>query len=356
MKKNVTGGSPKSVLLHTAFVTLVNFVSYSAWTLLNKLQFKRYDVSFPVFVASYQMFFVGLVCFLYLSYHGRVKKPTKAILTRIVPLGIVRSSDIGFGNAALRLLSVALQQIIKSTIPVYVCLLSSVVLRKRVSGRVWCTLVPIIGGVVMASWGELSASSIGVFMAVLSCVARAGKAIINDLLLHAQSDDERLDTVQIMMFESPLSGVILALCCLLFESGSIYTWMMRDDRVPFMTVIVYNSFCGVLMLLNQWSYISIIKYTSSVTCQILMNLKMVTLILVSVTLFGTPLHPIHYLGMAIATGGCTTYAFVKQAEDQPQPLEQPAVAPSYVSPTKNESFRGSESSSTAAVPRRLDQV
>ena len=350
-------------------VTITNFVTYSSWTLLNKKQFSPpMSATFPVLLAAYQMFFVGAVCFAYLVQVGRFRPPSRAIVMRILPLGMVRSSDIGFGNAALRLLSVALQQIIKSTIPVYVCFLSAVVLKKRVPEKVWVTLIPIVGGVVMASWGELSASWIGVIFAVVSCVARAGKAIINDLLLHAKRDDERLDTIQIMMYESPLSGVCLLLVGLFVEWDSVANWASLESRSSIWDLLAYNSLCGGLMLLNQWSYISIIKYTSSVTCQVLMNLKMISLIAVSIFLFDTPLKPIHAFGMIVATAGCTLYAFAKQDEaggggggggnddDGGVPL----------SPTKNSSFHQDKTAlqanssfnreGTEARSRRLDLV
>eukprot|EP01064_Diplonema_japonicum_P004370 TRINITY_DN12833_c1_g1_i2.p1 TRINITY_DN12833_c1_g1~~TRINITY_DN12833_c1_g1_i2.p1 ORF type:complete len:353 (+),score=26.61 TRINITY_DN12833_c1_g1_i2:426-1484(+) len=322
----------------TIFVTLVNFASYSSWTLLIKWQFKLYGMNFSVLLAAYQMLFVGAVSSLYLLATNRFKYPTKSVLLRVLPLGLVRSTDIGFGNAALRLISVALQQIIKSTIPVYVCVLSSIVLKKAVSYRVWLALVPIIGGVILASWGKLTASWLGVLMAVTSCIARAGKAIINDMLLHATTEEDRLDTMQIMSFESPISGVILTVAGVVFEGGAVFEWYSRTDRSSIPTVMFFNSLCGLLMLLNQWSYISIIKHTSSVTCQVLMNLKMVTLIFISVLLFNTQLLPLHVLGMCVATVGCTSYAFIKQHEEAALKMAASMSDMSEPSPVRNQSI------------------
>eukprot|EP01063_Lacrimia_lanifica_P016502 TRINITY_DN23044_c0_g1_i1.p1 TRINITY_DN23044_c0_g1~~TRINITY_DN23044_c0_g1_i1.p1 ORF type:complete len:369 (+),score=113.19 TRINITY_DN23044_c0_g1_i1:66-1172(+) len=313
MSKPHASSVESNELYRTVAVTIANFVSYSTWTLMNKMQFKRYDLQCPIFLAAYQMLFVGAVSWAYLAWAGRAKKPEGTVLRRILPLGLVRSADIGLGNAALRLITVALQQIIKSTIPIYVCVLNVVVLRKAVSTRVWLTLVPIIGGVALASWGELSGVAVGVFMAILSCVARAGKAIINDMLLHANTETDRLDTMQIMSFESPISGCILTVVALVLESSTLAEWL-RNEESSVAAVLMYNSCCGVLMLVNQWSYISIIKYTSSVTCQVLMNLKMITLIGVSCVMFGTRLDNVHIFGMFVATVGCTLYAYVKNQD------------------------------------------
>ena len=47
--------------------------------------------------------------------------------------------------------SVSFAQVVKSAGPVYACILSASVLRQAVSARVWLTLLPIIGGVGLAT-------------------------------------------------------------------------------------------------------------------------------------------------------------------------------------------------------------
>ena len=75
-------------------------------------------------------------------------------LRGILPLVLVRAADIGFHNAALASVSVALQQIVKSTIPVFVCVLTAIFLQRPESHRVWLSLLPIVGGDmdVPSSW------------------------------------------------------------------------------------------------------------------------------------------------------------------------------------------------------------
>eukprot|EP00759_Apiculatamorpha_spiralis_P005998 PhF_6_TR13540/c0_g1_i1/m.21642 len=259
---------------------------------------------------------VAFFCVRYLKMSNVQPLSRKVFWSRIVPLGIVRSTDIGFGNFALTLVTVAFQQIIKSTIPVYVCVLSVLFLGKQVKPKVWVSLLPIVGGTVLASLGEIGAEFWGLLFALISCGGRAFKAILNARLLSdGGSDSVVLDTYTILMYEAPLSGIVIGIVSAVVEFAKTKVTPGYEKDVFF-----FNLFCGVLMFFNQLSYLSIIQHTSALTCQILMNLKMVILILVSVTIFSTPISAINYLGIVIATLGCTYYAKLTATPTPPAPV------------------------------------
>jgi len=292
-------------------VTVTNFVSYSTWTLLNKAQYTKFDLTFTILPTSLQMLYVGALSWLLLALQGQTPRTNRDTLVhRIGPLGLVRSADIGFGNAALRLVTVPLQQVLKSTIPVHVCVLKRL-LGTPISTMVWLSLIPIVGGVALAV-GQASGGEtvvVGVVLALISCFARAGKAILNERLLSAGTAREKLSTLTIMALESPTSGCILLVAGILVEGSLMMQWQGN-----LLAVVAYNAVCALCMFLNQWSYISIIQHTSSVTCQILMNVKMIVLIVTSSVLLQTPLSFVQIVGMIIATTGCIGYAMIKQRE------------------------------------------
>jgi len=317
-----------------AFIVVLNYVSYSSWTIWNKKQFKNEGKDLSILLTAYQMFYAGGISWflqgMSQKWYPRSDMSERKLFVAILPLGIVRSADIGFGNAALATVSVAMQQIVKSTIPVYVSVLTVTVLQRALRRHVWLTLLPIVGGTLLAAWGEISAHWVGVVMAILSCIARAGKSIWNDILLHGSKGNGQLTPVQLIGFESPLSGMILLCVGLLFQ-GAVFVerfgtpgcWFFDPDRGAehadvcstqgsLVGLVLTNSCIGGLMFLNQWTYMSIIKTTSAMSCSILMNLKMVTLISVSVFTFGTHLGALNWCGIAIASAGCIAYANVTQ--------------------------------------------
>ena len=76
--------------------------------------------------------------------------------------------------------SVSFAQVVKAAGPVYACILSSLVLRERVSRRVWFSLLPIIGGVGLATLKELTfawAALIGAVVSDLGLAFRNARAL-----------------------------------------------------------------------------------------------------------------------------------------------------------------------------------
>ena len=318
---------PASSQLPTIILaTVANFVTYSAWTMLNKYQFLHLGVRTPIFVTAAQMFISGVVAFVCVVVCGYQRTQQRelfslAVLRRkILPLGFARAVDIGCGNFALTLVSVALQQVIKWTLPLFVCVLSMTLLRKPVARDVWVTLVPIVCGTVMASYGEMTFSALGVSLALISCFGRAFKAVINAMLL---TSADNLQPLEILLLEAPTTGALMLVPALLLEGGRLYGSDGKADAAPVVLdvasatpegfwhrhLVALNILCGLLMFVNQGSYITIIQKTSAISCQVLMNVKMLLLIGVSLHVFQASFSSLNVAGSALATAGCFLYAY-----------------------------------------------
>ena len=332
--------------------TLLNYATYSTWTLLNKYQFLSpahahaiaaagaddghgahphlghggdetpvvgpapvggYGVTVPIFVTGLQMVLAGLWAAVAIFVFGVQRRPASqpgpplwswaTFRDRILPLGAARCVDIGGGNAALVFVSVAIQQVIKSLLPLFVSILSVTVLNKSVPLDTWLSLIPIVGGTVLATLGEGSATTFGVALALLSCFARSFKCVLNAKLLHI--DAAPLWPMEILLLEAPSSGCLLLVISALLEGPRVVA-----DAPHLLAALPLNFLGGLLMFFNQASYITVIDCSSAVTCQVLMNLKMLMLIVVSVHVFHTPLHSVNLVGIAISVAGCMLYAYV----------------------------------------------
>jgi solute carrier family 35 protein E1 len=331
----------RATVLATAVAAAINFVTYSAWTMINKLQFMHLGVRTPMFITAVQMFISGAIAFVVVVGFGVQRSPQRelfsmAVLRRkILPLGAARAVDIGCGNFALSLVSVALQQVIKSTLPLFVCLLSVTLQRRKVHRDVWVTLVPIVCGTIIASYGEMTFSVVGVALALTSCFGRAFKAVINSMLL---TSADNLQPLEILLLEAPTTGALIAVPAFVFEgllggseafTGITTVGFSNGTRIlqelhpahadSFWAhhLVLLNVLCGVLMFANQASYITIIQMTSAISCQVLMNVKMLMLIGVSLHVFGASFSWMNVAGTALATCGCFLYAFaVSKSQDE----------------------------------------
>ena len=294
--------------------TFLNYLTYTSWTLLNKYQFlpldraldadsssssssshqrsHGYGVTCPLFVTGIQMVLAGVFAAIAIFVFGVQKRSReeqqrlftmKTMQHRILPLGIARCVDIGAGNTALVSISVAVQQVIKSLLPLFVSLLTITVLGKPVGQLIWLSLIPIVVGTVMATVGSASLTFMGVGLALISCFARSFKCVLNAKLLHVS--EEPLLPLEILLLEAPSSGVLLLLSSALIFEGS----KVAANSAELWGAVPNNILGGLLMFFNQASYITIIDASSAVTCQVLMNIKMLFVILISVHLFHTNL-------------------------------------------------------------------
>jgi drug/metabolite transporter (DMT)-like permease len=351
----------KATLL--AGAAAVNYVTYSCWTLLNKWQFSHAGTDCPLLSTSLQMLIAGAIaCAVSVWRTGRVvalpDRPSNSadagawsplwtlVATQIAPLGVSRAIDIGCGNVALSLVSVALQQILKSLLPLFVSLLSVFVLGRAVGGSVWIALVPVVagsllaaapapheghehgGGTTAAAGGAVVAAGagLGVALALASTFGRSLKAVLNAKLLAGSPGSAPLAPLEVLALEAPTSGAILLLCSALAAAVALFAAPQPNARLgthhaPATTThgaticsadagtfVGVTLATGALMFFNQLSYISVIKLSSALTCQVLMNVKMLLLIGVSVAIFNTPLRALNVAGMGLAFAGCLLYA------------------------------------------------
>ena len=186
--------------------------------------------------------------------------------------------------------------------------------------------MPIIAGCILATISRAELSILGTVLAVISCIARSFKAVLNAKLLH--TDVDNLKPLEILLLEAPTTGLLLLGPGLLLEGGRLFAAVFHPDATMSpaaahglhnvspaaapsnMTIFLFNSGCGLLMFFNQASYITIIEQTSALTCQVLMNVKMLVLILISVRIFHTDLSMLNMSGIMLAAFGVFLYARV----------------------------------------------
>jgi drug/metabolite transporter (DMT)-like permease len=94
---------------------------------------------------------------------------------------------------------------------------------KTFDQRVWLSLLPVVGGIVLTSFTELSFNLAGFLAAFLGCMVTSTKTILAESLLHGYNFDRYIhikpiadqcsECYKIMFLESVL-GFLLFLCLL----------------------------------------------------------------------------------------------------------------------------------------------
>lgn len=93
-------------------------------------------------------------------------------------LSAVFCFSVVFGNTSLKYIPVSFSQAISATTPFFTAVGSYFMLRKRESAATYAALIPVVGGIVIASRFEPSFNAVGFTACLLATSMRALKSIL----------------------------------------------------------------------------------------------------------------------------------------------------------------------------------
>lgn len=254
---------------------------------------------------------------------------------------VVFCVNIVLGNISLKFVPVSFMQTVKSSVPFFTVLLERFVLGTAQDKMVYASVIPIVGGVSLASWTEQQFEMKGFLAALVASVVTAWLALLTAKLLQT-----KLDAVNLLYYMTPLSGLFLLPFAWIFEADAIRAdWAVRANPSTLLLTLMISG--AVAFSLNCLTFL-LINSTSALTYTILGNVKVVFSISISVLIFRNPVGPINALGCFITVAGAAWYQDIKRKLAQaardakaallPTPVTQPPTmdAPSDRNDSKNQ--------------------
>lgn len=195
---------------------------------------------------------------------------------------------------------------------VFPVLLQWLVWRKYFEWRIWASLVPIVGGILVTSVTELSFNTAGFCAALVGCLATSTKTILAESLLHGY----KFDSINTVYYMAPLATLILSVPAVALEGGAVLGWLRTHESVgPALAVVVTS---GVLAFCLNFSIFYVIHSTTAVTFNVAGNLKVAVAVLASWMVFRNPISAMNALGCGVTLVGCTFYGYVRHRLSQNQ--------------------------------------
>ncbi|XLU53898.1 hypothetical protein S245_048546, partial [Arachis hypogaea] len=240
--------------------------------LLNKYLLSNYGFKYPVFLTMCHMMMCSLLSFIAISIMQVVPLQniqSKRQFAKICFLSLVFCFSVVCGNISLNYIPVSFNQAIGATTPFFTAVFAYFMTSKREAWVTYCTLLPVVGGVIIATGGERSFHLFGFLICVSSTAARAFKSVLQSILL--SSEGEKLNSMNLLLYMAPIAMLVLLPATLLMEKNVIGTTvdLARND----IRIVWYLLFSSSLAYFVNLTNFLVTKHTSALTLQVLGNAK-----------------------------------------------------------------------------------
>ncbi|KAL0326180.1 UNVERIFIED_CONTAM: GDP-mannose transporter GONST5 [Sesamum radiatum] len=276
--------------------------------IMNKWIFQKLDFKYPLSVSC--VHFISSSIGAYVVIKVLKLKPLIQVdpedrWRRIFPMSFIFCINIVLGNVSLRYIPVSFMQTIKSFTPATTVILQWLIWKKYFDLRIWASLIPIVGGILLTSVTELSFNMLGFCAALFGCIATSTKTILAESLLHGY----KFDSINTVYYMAPFATMILAVPAALLEGPGVVEWIYTCPSLFPSLVIIFGS--GVLAFCLNFSIFYVIHSTTAVTFNVAGNLKVAVAVTCSWLIFRNPISMMNAVGCSITLLGCTFYGYVR---------------------------------------------
>eukprot|EP00475_Leptophrys_vorax_P039370 TRINITY_DN71079_c0_g1_i1.p1 TRINITY_DN71079_c0_g1~~TRINITY_DN71079_c0_g1_i1.p1 ORF type:complete len:321 (+),score=21.71 TRINITY_DN71079_c0_g1_i1:149-1111(+) len=279
--------------------------------LLNKFLLSNYGYKYPIFLTMCHMAACALFSYVAIAWMKLV--PLQAIRSRsqflkIAALSSIFCFSVVSGNISLKYLPVSFNQAIGATTPFFTAFFAYLMTFKREAWLTYAALIPVVMGVMIASGSEPSFHLFGFIICIAATAARALKTVVQGLLL--QSEGEKLNSMNLLLYMAPIAVVILVPATLIMEDNVLgITLAQAKKDWAILPLLFVNSATAYFVNLTNFL---VTKHTSPLTLQVLGNAKGAVAVVVSILLFRNPVTVVGMVGYSITVIGVVLYSEAKK--------------------------------------------
>ncbi|KAI5682675.1 hypothetical protein M9H77_03903 [Catharanthus roseus] len=204
--------------------------------LLNKYRLSNYGFKYPIFLTLCHMTACSLLSYIAVVWF----KTVPATYT------LIFCGSVVCGNVSLRYLPVSFTQAVGSTAAFFTALFAFLMTWKRENWLTYVTLIPVVGGVAIASGFEPSFHLFGFIMCIGATAARALKTVLGGILLSSEACWEKLSSMNLLLYMAPFSILFLFPAALLMEHNviAITTTLYQNN------LVLGNAKCTVAVVIS----------------------------------------------------------------------------------------------------------
>ncbi|KAI4341396.1 hypothetical protein MLD38_026126 [Melastoma candidum] len=315
-EEKAAGGLGKTFELGLLFGLWYLFNIY--FNIYNKQVLKAFH--YPATITLVQ-FAVGSVLVILMWTFNLYKRPNlnASQLWAIVPLAVVHTLGNLFTNMSLGKVAVSFTHTIKAMEPFFSVLLSAMFLGEYPTPWVVGSLLPIVGGVALASMTEASFNWAGFWSAMASNLTNQSRNVLSKKVMVKK--EESMDNITLFSIITMMSFVLLFPVTLYLEGvkfSPAYFELAAQKGMNVKQALIRSLLAALCFHAYQQVSYMILQRVSPVTHSVGNCVKRVVVIVSSVLFFRTPVSPINSLGTGIALAGVFLYSRVKRIKAKPK--------------------------------------
>jgi len=239
----------------------------------------------------------------------KLPKVTVDDVIKMLPVGICAAGAHAGSVFALGAGAVSFAQIVKSAEPAFAAVIGTLFYGSTISTAKWLALIPVIGGVTLASVKELDFAWSALFSAAIANAFAAFKGQENKKLMSASGIKDRIGSVGNQFALTTIIAFLASIPLAILKEGSRFG--------EFSKLIQTNNIVKLNLLLSGlWFYgynelaTMTLKKTNAVTQSVANTAKRVIVIVGVAVVMGESLDPLKLLGCSIGIAGVFLYSVI----------------------------------------------
>jgi len=246
--------------------------------------------------------------------HYHAAKLTQREHLALVAFSFLFTINIAISNVSLAMVSVPFHQLVRALTPLFTTVLFRVFFNRTYATATYLSLIPIVFGVSLATYGELAFSDLGFVLTFLGVLLAAFKTIVTNKMM---TGSLKLSFWEILRRMSPMAcmqSIIYA--WLTGELAEFYKFFTEELLSPgykwspwqFFLIMAGN---GALAFALNVSSFSTNKIAGALTMTVCANIKQCLTIILGSVLFEVNLSIMNMWGILVTVAGAAVYSFVE---------------------------------------------
>lgn len=233
-------------------------------------------------------------------------------LQSLLPVGILHTLTHLGAVVSLSAGAVSFTHIVKAAEPAVSALFAAIFQKSFMALPVYLSLIPVMGGVAIASATELSFTWLSFIAAMVSNIASATRGIFGKSALGNIPAEKNLNAANLYGVMNIMAIMMCLPVCLMLEGSAIIPTVQKLFANGLGNELIKQTLMSGMFyyLYNEVAFLAL-DNVAPVTHAIGNTIKRVVIILTSVLVFGTKMTSQGILGSAVAIGGVLLYSLAK---------------------------------------------